>query len=294
MCLAGALFRLSFQMKMATFRLAFIATAMLTIALSGTGQIVSTTRPIVVQGAMPIETDRLVAKLENAKAEQIGAWTFWRGTIDGYPVVVSKTMKGVASAAAATALAIEQYHPIAVINQGTAGGHDPALHLYDIVLGVSAVSTGAFRTQFRPAGRGSNPLDWRPLDLTAGEGTSNDPNARRIARFDGDANLLAAAHAAESSYSRGRVVDGVIGTSDMWNDELDLIARFHSEYGTSVEEMETASAAQVAKQFSVPFLGIRIVSDNITNDSPYDPKTAEACEDYVYQVVKTYIQVRKR
>jgi adenosylhomocysteine nucleosidase len=244
---------------------------------------------------MPFETQRLIAQLENARVERFGGWTFWRGAVDGYPVVVSKTLKGVASAAAATAIAIEHYHPVAIINQGTAGGHDPALHLYDIVLGAAAVSIGAFRTQFRPAGGGSNPLDWRPLDLTASEGSAgNDPNARHIARFDGDAHLLAAAHSATSSYARGRIVDGVIGTSDMWNDELDLIAHFHSEYGTSVEEMETASAAHVAKQLNVPFLGIRIVSDNVTNESPYDPKTAEACEDFVYQVVKIYIRTRKR
>jgi adenosylhomocysteine nucleosidase len=267
----------------------------LTVVLVNAAQTPEAGRPIIVQGAMPIETDRLITQLESAKVEQVGGWMFWRGTVDGYPVIVSKTLKGVASAAAATAIAIERYHPIAIINQGTAGGHDPSLHLYDIVLGTSAVSIGAFRSQFRPVGRGSNPLDWRPLDLTASEGSAgNDPHARRIASFDGDADLLAAAHNAKSSYSRGRIVDGVIGSSDIWNDELDLIARFHKEYGTSVEEMETASAASVAKQLNVPLLGIRVVSDNITNDSPYDPKTAEACEDFVYQVVKTYIRARKR
>jgi adenosylhomocysteine nucleosidase len=84
-------------------------------------------------------------------------------------------------------------------------------------------------------------------------------------------------------------VEGIIGSSDVWNDELDRIARFHTEYGTLVEEMETASAAQVAGLLDVPFLGIRVVSDNITNGGAYDPKTGEACEDYVYQVVKAYI-----
>ena len=34
---------------------------------------------------------------------------------------------------------------------------------------------------------------------------------------------------------------------------------------------------------------LRVVSDNITNGDPYDPKTSEACEDYVFEVVKTYI-----
>ena len=53
--------------------------------------------------------------------------------------------------------------------------------------------------------------------------------------------------------------------------------------------METASAAQVAAQFAVPFVGIRVLSDNITNASTYDPKTGEACEQFVYGVVKAYI-----
>jgi len=132
--------------------------------------------PVVVQGAMPIETDALAQRLEHVRVEQVGGWTFWRGTLGGYPVVVSKTRKGVASAAAATALAVERFHPIAILNQGTAGGHDPSLHVYDIVLGTSAVSLGAFKSPARPAGAGSNPLEWTPLALTVSEGSAgNDP-----------------------------------------------------------------------------------------------------------------------
>jgi adenosylhomocysteine nucleosidase len=265
------------------------------VALSAQRQPPPGGRPIVVQGAMTIEVQKLAARLDRATEERVGGWTFWRGTIDGYPVIVEKTQKGVANAAAATALAIEKYHPLAVINQGTAGGHDPALHVYDIVIGSSAISTGAFRTQHREAGKGSNPLEWRPIDVTAADGSAaNDPRARRVARFEADRELIAAARRVTASYTRGRVVEGVLATSDMWNEEIDLIARFHAEYGTSAEEMETASAAQVAKEFDVPFLGIRVLSDNITNGGAYDPKTAEACEDYVYQVVKAYISTHGR
>ena len=83
-------------------------------------------------------------------------------------------------------------------------------------------------------------------------------------------------------------------TIGVWNDELDRIARFHTEFGTAVEEMETASAAQTAGLWNVPFLGVRVVSDNITNGGAYDPKTGEACEDYVYQVLKAYVATLKR
>jgi len=245
-------------------------------------------QPIVVQGAMQIEVDRLAARLEHLSVEQIGGWTFWRGTIDGYTVVVSKTLKGISAAAAATAIAIEHYHPLAIINQGTAGGHDSTLQLYDIVLGTSAVDLSAFRSPYRAAGAGTNPLAWRPLNLnaTAGSAGSAPPG---IARFSGDSTLLEVARSVTRSYTRGRVVDGVIGTSDLWIDEIDLVARFHNEFGTSVEEMETASAAQVAGLFQVPFLGIRVVSDNVTTGAAYNPKTSEACEDFVYDVLKAYI-----
>jgi len=247
--------------------------------------------PILIQGAMPSETDALVARLEHVTVERAGGWTFWRGEVDGYPVIVSRTLKGMENAAAATAIAAERFHPIAIINQGTSGGHDPALHLYDIVLGASAVNIGAFRTPFKEKGQGTNPLQWMPLNLMASEGSAGyDPNARRIARFAGDANLLATARGAAKAYTKGRIVEGVIGSSDMWNDELDLIAKLHADYGTSVEEMETASAAQVAGLYGVPFVGIRVVSDNTTNGGAYDPRTGEACEDYVFAVVKAYIK----
>ena len=246
-------------------------------------------RPMVVQGAMRSETEKFVSRLENVSTEKVGSWTFWRGTVDGYPVIVSRTLKGVANAAAATAIVIQRYNPIAIINQGTAGGYEPSLHLYDIVLGTSSVSLGAFKTPYRPAGAGSNTLDWVPLNLLFEGSAGNDSSARNVARFPGDRVLLATAKSVASQYTRGRVVDGVIGSSDMWNDEIDRIERFHNEYGVSVEEMETASAAQIAGLFHVSFLGIRVVSDNTTNGDAYDPKTGEACQDYVYEVVKAYV-----
>jgi adenosylhomocysteine nucleosidase len=249
--------------------------------------------PVIIQGAMPIELDALRSRLDDARLETVGGWTFWKGTLDGYPVVVSLTLRGMSNAAAATAIAVQRYRPVAIINQGTSGGHDPALHVADIVIGMSAVNIGAFRSPFRAVGRGSDPLDWMPLDLTA-EGSAINATDHTPARFQADASLLEAARHARSSYTKVRVVEGVIGSSDMWNDELDLIARFHASFGTAVEEMETASAAQIASQLHVPFIGIRVLSDNTTNGEAYDPKTSEVCEAYVVEVAKAYISSLKR
>src|SRR3954468_5390986 len=72
-------------------------------------------RPVVVQGAMDVEIRKLAGALENSKEEKVAGWTCWSGTVNGYPVVISKTLKGLSNAAAATALAAEHYHPIAII-----------------------------------------------------------------------------------------------------------------------------------------------------------------------------------
>ena len=247
-------------------------------------------RPVVIQGAMEVEVRKLAAIIEGVSEEHVKGWTFWRGTVDGYPVVVSKTLKGMENAAAATAIAAERYHPIAIVNQGTAGGHTPDLHVYDIVLGADAVNLGSFKSGYRRRGQGMSAADWLPLDLMRTDGSAaQDPNARRMRRFHADESLLGVARSISGTYQRGRVVDGVIGSSEVWNSEIDRIEDFHQRFGTTVEEMETASAAQIAGLFEIPFAGIRVVSNNITNEGAYDAGTAEACQDYVYLVVKRYI-----
>jgi len=253
-------------------------------------------RPVVVQGAMDIEIRALARALDHAEEEHVKGWTFWRGAIDGYPVIASKTLKGVSNAAAATVLAAERYQPAAIINQGTAGGHQPDLHVFDIVLGADSVNLGSFKTGFRRRGDGSRFEEWLPLDLMRSEGSAgNDPNARRMRRFHADERLLAAARSVRTQYGKGRVVDGVIGSSEIWNSELDRVQQFHDRFGTAAEEMETASAAQIAGLFDIPFLGIRVVSNNITNGGAYDPATGPACQEYVLDVVRAYIgEQRKR
>jgi len=107
--------------------------------------------------------------------------------------------------------------------------------------------------------------------------------------YGGDQGLLAAARRVRGTYHKGRVVEGVIGSSEIWNSEIDRIQRFHDQFGTTAEEMETASAAQIAGLFQIPFLGIRVVSNNITNGGAYDAGTGEACQEYVVEVVKGYV-----
>ena len=246
--------------------------------------------PIIIEGPMPIEAEAFAKKLKNVKVEKSGSFVFYKGTLNNYPVIVAKTGKGMENTAAATAIAIEKYKPVAIINQGTSGGHDPNLNVFDIVLGQKTTNIGSLKTANKDENQGIDPTVWKPMDLMASEGSAGeDPNAEKPRFYDGDENLLAAANAVKNKYTSGKVVEGTIGSADVWNNEVDRIKWFHTKYGTSVEEMEGAAAAQIAKAYNVPFLGIRVLSNNKTNGGKYNPTTAAACQEYVFEVVKKYI-----
>ncbi|MCP2035632.1 adenosylhomocysteine nucleosidase [Planomicrobium sp. HSC-17F08] len=282
--------------KVKTYQIWVLAMAILLIlaGCSSTGETEAKEepqRPILIQGPMPIEAEKFAERLENVKVEEAGStFEFYIGTVEGYPVIVTKTGKGMANTGAATALAIEKYNPAAIINQGTSGGHDPALNVFDIVLGERSVNIGALKTGDLAKGEGIEPTEWKPMDLMASEGSAGeDPDAENIRYYEGDKELLAAANAVKDTHTKGKVVEGTIGSADFWNNEVDRINWIHEKYGTSVEEMETASAAQISAAYDIPFLGIRILSNNKTNDGAYNPDTAAANQDYVFEVVKEYI-----
>ena len=99
------------------------------------GNYKSRQRPIVIEGAMNTETEVLIRALKNPVAYREMNYMFVAGTYKDYPVVIVRTEIGVANAAASTALAIKKFNPCIVINQGTAGGHDSALKIGDIIIG---------------------------------------------------------------------------------------------------------------------------------------------------------------
>jgi len=251
-------------------------------------------RPIMVQGAMPIEAERFAARLDNVKTERTGNFAYYIGELDGYPVIMTKTSKGVENAAAATAIGIERYQPIGIINQGTAGGHDPALQVGDIVIATKVTPIGNIKTADRVAGEGSDPFVWKPMDVMASEGSAGeDKNAEKIRYYNADPALLAVACRMKDAYRHGKAVEGIVGSANLWNNEIDRIRWFHENYGTSAEEMEAAAVAQMCAAYDIPFLCIRVLSNNKTNAGKYNPQTADYCQEFVFDVVREYIRELK-
>jgi adenosylhomocysteine nucleosidase len=250
-------------------------------------------QPILIQGPMPIEANFFASKLKNVQVEHTATFTFFIGTLNNYPVIVSKTGKGLENTAAATAVAIERYKPIAIINQGTSGGHDRSLKVGDIVLGKRTVNQTNFKTPHKSKGEGSDPLVWLPMDIMASEGSAGEgeaaTDAEKIRYYQGSTALINAANAVKHLYTRGKIVEGTIASGNFWNNEIDRIDWLHHNFGSSTEEMEGSAAAMIASAYGVPMLGIRVLSNNITNGGKYDPTTAIDCQEFVIKVVEQYI-----
>lgn len=252
------------------------------------GEYKSRVRPILIEGAMNTETEVLIRALKNPVAYRELNYLFVAGTYKDYPVVIVRTEIGVANAAASTALAIKKFNPCAVINQGTAGGHDSALKIGDIVIGERSYDHTAFRSAYSAAGAG--------IDLTKQENIGTyaydaaTKNFQAYTEFFADPTLLNVAKKVADANKNFNVVSGVISTGNTWLECVDYINFLHEKYGSSCEEMETNVVAQICQNAGVPFIGIRVLSDNVTNDNRYVPETAKICQDFVLLVVENYIR----
>ena len=238
---------------------------------------------IVVQGAVDTELQPLLGALAGKEQIQIGAWTFWRGRIAGKTVVVSRTEVGSVNASTATTLAIVNFRPRLIINQGTAGAAIPDLKLFDIVVGEATVDYGVFRSTHADAGAGVDLSRWTPMPHRL-----RLDGAERVAfdRFPGDPAAVDAA--LKVANPRGRVVKGIIGTAFEFNREVDRLVWMNKTYGVVSEDMESAYAAGTAAGFRTPFVAIRIISDSDFLGTEFQPIAGEYCAAFVLELIKRF------
>lgn len=190
--------------------------------------------------AMEEEIKSLVAQLEDKKQDTIGGIDFYSGTINGKEVVLTRSGIGKVQAGVTTGLLIANYKVDAVVNSGSAGGIGEGLHVGDVVLSTGTAYHDADATAF----------GYKPGQL---------PQQPQI--YTADKDLLEAISKAAKEYNLV-AKEGLIVTGDQFVSSSEKIAAIKEIYPDALScEMEGAAIAQVAYQFSVPFLIIRAMSD---------------------------------
>lgn len=235
-------------------------------------------KPILIQGAENSEINYFLKKLKNKKEIEIATFKFWTGDIDNYPVVISRTKVGEVNSALATSVAITNFDPACIINQGTAGAHARDLHTGDIVVGEKYFNLNNFMIEPRKSGEGSHINGWKLKKYISDDDLDISNKA--------DKNLINNAKNVSNNYEKGKVVFGTIGSGDIWNREIDRIDYLHNNYGTLCEEMETAGVYNTANSFGVPVIGIRIISNNEILGEEYKPEVSTDCQEFVENFVR--------
>lgn len=221
--------------------------------------------PVLIQGAMAVETDWLVSQLEGREEIVLGGYRFWSGVYCGRELVVSRTEIGELNAACATTLGILHFKPEAVITQGIAGSHSEELHICDVVLGETCININDWATTVRGRGEGSDLSQWYH-----GEGQLV---------LDGDATLLR--RFAAAPYRDGKLLCGRLGSGDLFSREYDRILWLREQCGHLCEDMESIAAYQACCQLGVPCLGVRMISNNELTGEVYTPSVGERLQKLV-------------
>ncbi len=235
-------------------------------------------KPILISGAMDIEVDTLISKLNAEFLKEINGYSFFKAEVNGYPIILQKTKVGMINASISTTLAILEFSPCLVINQGCFGGYSN-LHTREMLIATKTKNITFFRTA---KGDEQNLVDWQYVgaDLQNEEGGLDTSKALQ------DIFL-------SIPCSFANVHKGIIGSGDVWNREKHFIKFLNESLGVLGEDMESHAVNTVCKKFDIPFISTRIVSNNELLNEDYDEQTVILCQEYIISALDKLILFAK-
>ena len=235
-------------------------------------------KPILIQGAMEDEIAFIKEKINEIEEVILNGYVFYKGKIDEYPVILSKTQVGLINATAATVIGIINFSPCIIINQGVAGGITKNVHKGDLIIGQSCININSFQTPYKEERKGSNSLEWELKTFKEGI------DELVVLKANKDLIKLAEEEAKKQGLS---YTVGTIGSGDVWNNEKDRLLWLSKKYDILCEDMETISTYQIGLKFNIPAIGIRILSNNLLLEEKYDKSVGKIVQEYIYNLVKT-------
>lgn len=245
--------------------------------------------PILVQGAMEVEINYIKQNLEQVEKVQIDGYSFFKGSLLNYPIILSETKIGSINATISTLIGIKEFNPKFIINQGVAGGQAKNIHKNDLVIGKACVNSNCFETITKKEGEGSNPLEWNITSFTSDDAVENNNQFIYTDKY-----LLKKVKELTYIYSKGNVHIGILGSGDAWNKEVDFILYLNKKLDIISADMESIGSYTVAQKYNIPVIGIRTISDNSLLQEDYERATANGAQEFVLELLKKLIEKRKK
>lgn len=226
---------------------------------------------VLIQGAMPVELEYFLEQpcFQDVKQEMVSGYTFYRGTAYNLELILSLTEMGMMNGAISTMIAIQEYQPDLVINQGTAGGHKKDLHTGDIILGAEAVNVNSLEMPTRDFGEGIASENWIPMNVEKYKATPELLNYFQ--------------EKMKSKKYPGIIREGILGSGDLFSKEKDRIQWICETFHNESEDMESCAVYQVCEKMKIPHIAIRILSNNELWDEPFEPAQAKVLQKVIWE-----------
>ena len=226
---------------------------------------------IGIMSAMHEELNRIVTLLSDSTEEKVGHKRVYLGKLNNKKVVIVFSGWGKVAAASTTTMLIERYAITHLIFTGVAGGIQPQLNIGDIVIGTSFVQHDMDCAGVLGIKRFEIPL----LSLT--EIPSTDAlqlKSKQAAKDYLDSDLVADVEkeVLKNLHINHPIIHcGFIASGDQFISSHDKLQALRQALPNVLAvEMEGAAVAQVAYEYDLPFIVIRVISDKADNESLID------------------------
>lgn len=221
-------------------------------------------------GAMSVEVEALMEKLEDRQERRIGMDVFVSGKLYGHEAVLAVCGPGKINAALCAQSMILHYQPEWVLNLGVAGAGASGVSIGDMVIATAAVQ---------------HDVDTSPIGDPVGMVSKIN-----LIEIPCDEALRGRLAAAAASVDGVKVHEGIIATGDQFIHDGDVRARIHQLFNAKAVEMEGGAVAQACYMHGVPCGVLRSISDQADGHSDMDyPTFTQLAAAHSQQVVEALL-----
>lgn len=201
---------------------------------------------IGIIGAMRVEVEGLISKLDGARSDRISGVEYVSGRLLGREVVIAQCGIGKVFAAICANTMILKYNVSAIINTGVAGTLSEKLGILDF-----AVSSAVIQHDIDTTAIGDAP------GLISGINVVRIPASSRLCE-----RVLRIARA-----QGNRCESGIIASGDQFISNLDRKKYIADTFGAIACEMEGGAIGQACYVAGIDFAVIRCISDSATGEA---------------------------
>lgn len=201
-------------------------------------------------GAMQVEVEILLSRMENKTERTVAGSEFFEGTLEGLPVVVVQCGVGKVNAALCAQILRSCFGVTHLVNTGIAGSLCAQLDIGDLVVSQDAMYHDVDAVAFGyPVGKVPG------MDVTA---------------FPADDALIGYAFAAAEAVNPGHTKIGRVASGDQFVASREVKERIIEITKALCTEMEGAAIAQTAYRNQLPFVILRAISDKADDSTTMD------------------------